>query len=305
MKIIGCFDGGGARGRFSLAVSHLLATTLLPKRKISSLFSLVIGTSVGSWVAAVIAMGMLDTTESLHQIYQDMLIQLPDTLRSQNEIGAGLIQTKYDGKGKTQLLQRVFSDKKIGDAIIPLCVTACSMGGKPRRYRSWDPDDQNTSLVEILDAASAPPVFFPPVRVDDHLTIDGGVNANSPIVSALICAIQLWDKGDRGALLKSLKLLSVGTHAICELDVPKEKLQELGLVAWINLGIFDMLTGQADDTGLILASLLLGEENVFRIHCECAGIKMDDLSSESVAKINNSVTETWKRKASSLIQFLT
>lgn len=299
-KHVLCLDGGGVRGRFSLQICYLLASNL--KKPISQLFDLIAGVSVGAWVGALIATGMLDVGQSQYTAYEFIFSQLPDTFRSKNEVGPALLEPRYNGTGKNALLHRVFKSKRLGDVITPLAVVCCTKGGSPRVFRSWDKKDAAFYLADVLDASSAAPIYFPLVKINDSYVMDGGVLSNKPLLRTyLICKKELF-RAETEA--KKVKILSIGTSATCELKIQDKDLKFMGLMAWIPMGLFDIMTGAADNTDVEMITETIGEENFMRVFCDCKLVKLDKLEESAKECLENAVSDVWHKEGTKMIQFL-
>ncbi len=302
-KKILCLDGGGVRGRYSLGICHLLSASMLPA-KISSMFDLIVSVSVGAFVGAIIALGFFDEEPLIHTKYQELLHQLPDIMRSKNKFGPAILEPRYDGTGKKNVLERIFGSKKLGDCVTNFVVVTSTIGGKVKLFKSWDVDDAKVSLVDILDATSAVPCIFPPVLIGKQYLIDGGIVNNKPVLIALCCSIDLFGPENPIETLKKLKMMSIGTHSLAELQIEADLPNQMGLVTWLGLGLFDILTGVPDDSSINLLKMLLGPNRFMRIHCECGRIKLDDLSSSAMRTLDDAIVNSWKREGTTMRRFL-
>jgi patatin-like phospholipase/acyl hydrolase len=294
-KLILCLDGGGVRGYFGIQLLTLLAQNA-PKGKLSNVFDLIVGVSVGSFILALIGLGMLDFPFKRELLFQ----QLTDMYRDRNEYGI-LIAPKYNGKGKRDLLHRVFDGKRLKDMKTKVAIVCCSIGGRIQLFQSWNKDHEDLFVADVLDASSSVPCYFPVIRLktknhDFGYFVDGGIRSNTPLNHTWLQADQLWPQAE-------YRLLSIGTQNITELDVNDEFIQHMGLFAWLGMGIFDILTGVADDSEIRMMERLLGLKNFYRIHCDCGSMRLDDISSEGQKRMERSVIDTWSKHGNSLLVF--
>lgn len=90
-------------------------------------------------------------------------------------------------------LQSIFGrDRSIEDAAIPLAIVATDLvRGQPVILRRGP-------LIPALLASTAVPGYYPPVRIDGHLLVDGGVVANA-------CLETVLEAGHRDAVLVELQ----------------------------------------------------------------------------------------------------
>lgn len=298
MKTILVLDGGGSRGVYSFGMCNLIAANI--DRPFSSVFDLIISVSVGSWIGALIAFGKLDSFEQRENMEKDLSSNLAHTFVMKNKNGPWLCP-KYNGAGKRKVIEKFFDQNvKLGDAVVPFVVLCSTLGGKDRVFKSWDEKDADIPLVDILDATSAVPSYFPPVQINNtsEILIDGGVISHRPLELAFLLARKLFGK------FTEFKMLSIGTQVICELKTDVKDVFELGLINWAKLGLFDIITGVGNTISTQLMNELLGEDGFLRIACECDSVKIDVVSELSNLTIKNSIDETWRQQKSTILQFL-
>ncbi len=298
MKHVLCLDGGGIKGKFSLGLISFIAQAH-DEKPISHLFNLIVGVSVGAWIGAMIAYGFLDDSRERSRITQSISLELGDTFRERNVLGP-LLAPKYSGQGKRDTLRRIFGDKlTLGDSKVPLVILCCSLGGAERVFCSWKKEHKHLLILDLLDASSAVPVYFPPVQFSNETLIDGGIIANKPLELAFMKGRELFGK-DKNAF----NLLSIGTQTICELKLKNDAdLQSMGLVTWMNMGLFDILNGVANNLPVELMEDLLGD-NFFRVSCNCALLTTDQLTVDADHTMVNSIQDTWTHHGNKIIQFL-
>ena len=298
MKTVLTLDGGSGRGRYSFGMCNLIADN--SDKPLSSIFDLIVSVSVGSWIGALIAFGKLNSHEQRMEIEKDLNLNSAQTFITKNKHGPWA-KPKYDGIGKRNVIKRYFDEKiKLGDAIVPFVILCSSLGGKDRVFKSWDEKDAEISLVELLDATSAIPSYFPPVKIHhlNEILMDGGVISNRPLELAFIVARRLFGR------TTEFKILSIGTQVICELQTKVEDISKLGLINWAKLGLFDIIAGVGNTISIQLMDELLGEERFLRIACECAFVKTDIMDESSNKIIQTSIDKTWKNQKTNILQFL-
>ncbi len=294
-KIVAIFDGGGVKGFFSLSLSILIAQ--VEEGPISEIFDILVGVSIGSWVSALISFRHLDNAEERSQLHSSIKLELGDTFREKNKLGP-LLAPKYSGQGKRDTLIRIFGKyTKFGDAKVPLVVLCATLGGSDRIFQSWNPKHKDLLLVDILDASSAVPVYFPPVKINNEYLIDGGVISNKPLELAYVQARILFGKGIK------FKMLSIGTQSICGLKIENEDTQSMGLVSWLAMGLFDIAIGVGNNIPIMLMEDLLGDD-FMRVACNCALLTTDELTEQANHIMVNSIQETWQNDGTKIKNFL-
>ncbi len=294
-KVVLCLDGGGVRGKFSFGICNLLSQA--SDEPLSTAFDLVCATSVGSFIGGFLTLGMLDDKNTQTAIYNQIYAEIVDIFRAKNKHLGMIMSPQYDGSGKRSTLMRIFGNKKLGDVKTPFAVVCATFGGRPHVFKSWDKSDRNLLMVDVLDASSAAPIYFPPVRIGDHYYVDGGIVSNKPIIIAYLCARELFSQNP-------FKILSIGTMAICELKIEPEEVNNTGIISWLGYGLIDILTGVADDTPILLMNELLGPYGFRRIHCDCGTISLDDMSGHADMKLQDAITHEWKNHGAQLLAFI-
>ena len=154
-------SGGGARGFSHVGVYRALTEAGVPIDAIG-------GTSMGALIAAGIAREW-DVAE-----LQD---RLKAAFVTSNPISDFTLPTVsfFGGRKVRSLLERNFGPIKIEDLALPyLCVTADLTSGSDVAHRSG-------LLSERLAASVALPGLLPPVVIDDHIHVDGGIMNNLPV----------------------------------------------------------------------------------------------------------------------------
>lgn len=238
-KKILSLDGGGVRGMITIAFLQKIEQVLRQESGKKDLvlkdyFDLVGGTSVGSLLATMIALG-LDTKE----IHAKFKAWAPEIFRGRDSV---LGIKRFDGRNLVQKIQLVAgeetlgSDKlQIGLAIVAKRVdtgSAWIMTNNPRgKFYDDKPGkdgwlgNRHYRLWSILRASTAAPFYYNPTRIpiahdaegnaDEGLFVDGGVSPhNNPALQLFLMASLpshelKWPRGP-----EQLQIISIGagTH---------------------------------------------------------------------------------------------
>jgi patatin-like phospholipase/acyl hydrolase len=296
LRVLSC-DGGGVRGMFSF---HVLAQALDVGNidQVTAKFDLCVGTSVGALVAAFISFGFMNSDKRKDAL--DLINRnLADMFRAANEDGP-LLAPMYDGVGKRAVLERIFGMRKMSESLVPLVVTTVTLQtGRPVLFRSWDPKTKNVLIVDVLDASSAAPALFPPVRILADMLIDGGVLMNNPLEVALLAALQLFG-GDMAK--KSIRILSIGTTNSKKFEFGIEKMHDLGFIALFANGFLDIMLGINNNIPILLAQTVLGEHAVLRVSSDITG-DLDDISETFRQRLQDSANRTWTTQGTQILEF--
>lgn len=160
-KVALVLGGGSARG-----IAHLGVLKVLKREKIP--VDLVVGTSVGSLMGAVFALG-LSLEPAINTAMNTSWKNLSDFVISK----MGLLE----GRDLERVIGNSIGWKNFEDLKIPLAVVATDAEkGEEVVYTSGN-------LVKIIRASCSIPGVFIPVRLDGRLLIDGGIK-NTVAVSA-------------------------------------------------------------------------------------------------------------------------
>lgn len=234
-------DGGGIRGvitaMFLSQLEKKMESTLYDK------FDLFAGTSTGALIALNIAANKATGENCVHLYNVDNAQTIMDKsfwdehLPIQN-------QPKYDGKGKRKALKKVFKDQHLMDVDKSVLITAYDIILRKIvvfKSKGGADSDYNPKLVEVADATTAAPTYFPTIKSKDEPNrwlVDGGLSANNPAMCALAESLKTHTPN-------KIKLLSIGTGIQIR---GKSKADELGKasqgwggIGWLKNGLIDHL----------------------------------------------------------------
>ena len=199
-------DGGGMRGLVTLVILQELEHRT--GKKISELFDLVVGTSTGAIVAAIVCVRGLGAVQGL-DIYKELGSRVFQQSILRGAQGLLSKQSYYDNKQLEVILLRNLGTLTMESTIavdsVPLVafvatdVTRHKLAPHlfcnytyPPGQQSLHATSTNTELVTSLLASSAAPGYFPAVQVEGRMLQDGAIVANNPASIALLEARQLW-----------------------------------------------------------------------------------------------------------------
>jgi predicted acylesterase/phospholipase RssA len=216
-------DGGGTFGLAPAMV--LIELERRTQRSVAQLFDLVAGTSVGGLLGlALLVPGAHGAPRHSAAQIASLFEQDADrvyaySLRHWLSTLGGFLGEKYEATGLQEVLNEVFGDTWLSEAIRPTLIPAYDLlQDHPYAFRSHhastDPGaDYPTSAV--VRATTAVPGYFPPVELESRaghprrLCIDGGVAAFSPALWAYAEARRLYPDADE------ILLVSLGTARRC------------------------------------------------------------------------------------------
>jgi patatin-like phospholipase/acyl hydrolase len=297
-------DGGGTKGYFSLFIL-LKYYKFLAQQKIhfKDVFNLVVGSSVGSFIGALFVYGLVNID---HDWITAVGTILKDIFTVKNRDGP-LFDTIYDGTGKRKVLSNIFKDIKFGDALVPFVVSTVSLDDGEMIFKSWDKDHSCLNLVDILDASSAAPVYFPPVEIGKQLLFDGGIIFNNPLDLATLITLELF--GGYKAR-KSCKILSIGANYKDdknELGGRKKELgtrkENYGLLSLMRQNFLNVLLRTNIRFPLSISKVVFGPESVIRLSID-VNVKLDSIDEDDISLIIKLADSVWQEHHDKVCTFL-
>lgn len=222
-------DGGGIRGVIAARILIEIEKQIKEQKgqSLHEYFDLVAGTSTGSIIAALVAIGK--ESANILKLYQKEGINIfPYQSRLSPQrlpliLKYGISAPKFSNEGLIKVLKKYFL-RQDGTAIrleeiseINLLIVAYNMFlESPTIFVNYHPEIpkqtiwyDNLPLWEICASSSSAPTYFPAYELKNgdlslpH--IDGGIAANNPILVAITHAIKLGHK------LEDISIISIGT----------------------------------------------------------------------------------------------
>jgi predicted acylesterase/phospholipase RssA len=288
-------DGGGVRGLVpAIVLAEIEART---GRGVADLFDVVAGTSTG----AVLALGMnvpgerpnvprwqaLDCVE----FYKVHLAEIFGQGGWQALAGvAGLIREKYDEGPLERVMGSYFADHRLSEALTNVVVPAYDLANSDvmlfdSRAAAAD-GAMDLPMRLVVRGATAAPTYFepqlvsPPVAVQQHLLVDGGLFANNPGICAFIQAQRLKLGAD-------VVMVSLGTGAALR-KLRLGEVKSWGLAHWAR-PLLDIVLGSGSQATDHYLRSLLGGQRYFRFEPDLVGHgcshRLDDASAENLVAL--------------------
>lgn len=255
-------DGGGVRGVMTIA--YLAALEEKMGAPLGKHFDAIAGTSVGAIVAAYLANGG-SAADAIKLFSQDRV----DKIFARNLVNdivplEAEWRPKYSGVGKTTVLQEVFGDAHLHDVKTKLLIPAYDYVNQTLAvWKSWtgSDGDDNPLLSEVVDASSAAPLYFPPIKMGNpsRYFMDGGIAANNP--SACVLAEYMRDGGS----LNDIAVLSVGSGIDVNSAAKKgaaDKSLNWGILGWLTHGLVDDILASNIGVASYLSEQMLGQRYI-------------------------------------------
>lgn len=290
-------DGGGIRGAATAQFLKALEAAL--PRSIYQSFDYFAGTSTGGLIA-LLAVNQASTDDCVTLYNADNGGQIMDKSVWDRMVPIYL-QTapKYDGKGKTKVLKRVFKQQRLRSASKPVLITAYDINQRQIVVFKSDggsESEYNPPVWEVADATSAAPTYFPTVKSSAEPSkwlVDGGVAANNPSMCALAEAIK------KGVPLADIRMVAVGTGIPCrgsdDANQTGEASRNWGGVEWLKHGLIDHLFAGSMGAVDYWCKQILGE-NFIRVNgpLTYARDDIDDVSEGNIFNLRRMGDEWFK-----------
>lgn len=142
----------------------------------------IVGCSIGSLIATAIAggMGWRELAEVARGLRKDHIVQIN---RRAVWMGGVREESVFDGATYRSWIARTLPLKHFGDAEIPVRLNAVSL---VRCDEVWFGSglDEAVDPVDAVYASCAIPIYYPPLRLDGDVLVDGGVLDTLPVEQA-------------------------------------------------------------------------------------------------------------------------
>ncbi len=231
-------DGGGVRG--IIPARLLQALEEKTQKPISELFDLIVGTSTGGLIALGLTCPGKQKPQYTAKAIVDVYLNQSKNIFKHSWLhklrcGGGLWGAKYARSSYDAVLQQLFEDRALSEALCPVGLPAYSLlEGAPSLFCSRLAKQKVDFLMrDIAGATSAAPTYFPPKQFTDslgkkYMEADGGLFANNPESIGITESYSLVP----GLRRENIRLLSIGTGRP-KLAQPASKLTDAGVIGWI------------------------------------------------------------------------
>lgn len=297
-------DGGGIRG--IIPATFLIEFEKRTGKPICELFDLIAGTSTGGILAATLTLpdSSGKPKYSAEQVLSAYFEHGGDVfhkslVRSVTTLG-GLVRPIYSPRKLEQMLEQYLGNERLHTTLTEILVTAYDMTSSTpwffktsfaKHHRS--PAD-DPLLTQIVRATTAVPAYFPPLMMEGHCMVDGGVFASNPALCAYAQARNMYPEEEE------FLVVSLGTG----LQVHKRLCPEIenwGIADWA-IPIIDVMLNSSSETVNYQMRALNGIKNYIRFQVqldEDAG-GMDDTSEENIRKLDTLAKKAVQLKSATI-----
>jgi len=281
-KYILSLDGGGVRTIATITFLQKLEDHLgVP---LAEKFDFFIGTSAGAISCLGLAVSKMSAVDLMKIWSKENLNKFMTNSSWETNLGIMQINPKYTNEGKRKVLAEFFNEKKIGDASKPVAATSYDIEKRtPVLLTSYG--DPEISVVDVGDATSAAPVYYPTAEVGDRYLIDGGIVANHPVLHGYVEAKNIYPNSE-------LVVLSVGT-GLNKRPLKGKDSKKWGLIGWMMHDLFGLMVESSMDHEL--AEDLIGK-NYLRVNSALGRVnrRLDDSSDSNIERVIAMGESWWK-----------
>ena len=281
-KYVLSIDGGGVRTLASITFLKLLEKET--NIKVHEKFDFFVGTSAGAISCLALAVKRFSARELEGMWGTPNLRRIMPTSSWDRRLGLLQSKPKYTSAGKRTVLKNYFGSSTLGEALKPVAVLSYDIQTRsPVLFKSYVEADKHVSLIDVGDATSAAPIYYPTAKVGDRYLIDGAIVANHPVLHGYAEAKKLFPRSE-------IIVLSIGT-GLSKRPLKGEASKNWGLIGWMMHDLFGLMVESSLDHEL--AEELIGK-NYLRINSSLGKVnrRLDDNSTSNVKRIV-SMGENW------------
>lgn len=297
-------DGGGIRGIIpAIFLAEIEKKTGQPA---CELFDLIAGTSTGGLLAATLTLPDHSgkskySAKQICDLYSKhgSSIFSRTLFRSVTSLG-GLIRPAYSSRPLELILKQYLGDARLDETLTEVLITAYDMGSSTPWFfktsfakNNYKTPVDNPLLTQVVRATTAAPTYFPPLIMEDHCLIDGGVFASNPALCAYAQARTMFPEEH------DFLLLSLGTG----LQVNKwscANVNNWGIVGWA-VPISDVVLNSSSASVNYQMMALISESNYIRFQVKIDDdAKIDDASKENIKSLESTAHRAVREQSTAI-----
>lgn len=220
-------DGGGIKGLIPAQILYRIEKEL--GIVIHDYFDVFSGTSAGSMIIGAIVYNKATGEDIVNKLLPDSRAKKMMKQSIKDKIlNVVQVNPKYNGIEKRKIIFENVGVKSLNDTTKYVLIPCFNINhNKTTFFKSWDPIYGNYKVVDIIDASSAAPSYFPGVKINGDYYVDGGISVNNPVDSVYSDILELFPDCD-------IKILSLGTGK-CEIN-KKHNITYWGGIQWMLIG---------------------------------------------------------------------
>lgn len=294
-------DGGGIRG--IIPATFLIEFEKRTGKPVCKLFDIIAGTSTGGILAAALTVPDKHgrpkyTAEQMLAAYFEHGGDIfnRSLMRSVTTLG-GLTRPKYSPRVLDDLLEQYLGDARLHSTLTEILVTAYDMASSTPWFfktsfamNNRAPED-DPLLTQVVRATTAAPTYFPPLSMEGHCLVDGGVFASNPALCAYAQARNMFPDE------KEILVVSLGTGLQIH-NRPCSKIINWGIKDWA-VPITTVMLNSSSATVNYQMNALIGRENYsrFQVYLGEDASGMDDASEKNMRRLEALARQEVKRES--------
>lgn len=294
-------DGGGIRG--IVPATFLIEFEKRTGKPICELFDLIAGTSTGGVLAATLTLSNSHgkpkySAEQVRSAYFEHVGDIfhRSILRSVTTLG-GLARPIYSPRTLELMFKQYLGNERLHTTLTEILVTAYDMASStPWFFKTSFAKHHRTSaddplLTQVARAATAAPTYFPPLMMEGHCLVDGGVFACNPALCAYAQARNMYPEE------KEFLVVSLGTGLHVH-NRPCSKVNNWGIVDWA-VPISAVMMNSSSAAVNYQMRALVGNENYvrFQVQLDQDATGMDDASDKNIRKLGALAQQAIKQQS--------
>ncbi|PYD28863.1 CBASS cGAMP-activated phospholipase [Pseudomonas syringae] len=247
-------SGGGYRALYTATILKELEQVL--GRPIASHFDLICGTSAGGLLALGLASEI--PASELKSLFEDQGQQIFGSRDFMRKRFGFLTRAKHSNTGLRSVLEQRFGDTTMGQlkhrVLVPAVNYTTGRGQffKTPHHPSFELDHR-MSVVDVALATSAAPVYFPSVRNERGVFVDGGLVGNAPGLFGLH-EVRTFLAPNQNA---RVRVLAIGTMTVGA-TVSGGKDLDQGIIGW-GSNLFDLVISAQESSVDYMLTQSLGD----------------------------------------------
>ncbi len=275
-------------------------------RPVSELFDLIAGTSTGGILAAALTV----PDKRGRPKYPAKFVRAAyfehggaifhrGFARSVKTLG-GLVGPAYSPRTLERLLDEYLGGARLHETLTEILVTAYDMTSstpwffKTSFAKGHPAPADDPLLTQVVRATTAAPTFFPPLTMEGHCLIDGGVFAGNPSLSAYAEARRMYPNE------KEFLVVSLGTGVHVHNRSCRE-VEKWGIAGWA-VPIIDVMLNSSSASVDYEMRALIGREHYrrFQVQLDKDAAEMDDASPENLRRLDKAAQEAVLKQSAEL-----
>ena len=295
-KFVLSLSGGGIRGAFTLGILENIELFLQREfnESIYSKFDYFAGSSTGALIACSFSHEQLYCNDIFDRFYNEKTAYITMNQSIADKI-FGLVQCrpKYDGIGKRDVIKSITKNRHFNETNKCVLVPIYDVKNNSPIFAKSYSDEKDLSLLDVLDATTAAPGYFPSVCYDpentDNIGVDGCLVTLNP-------ALDIYLDAKKHNPDTKIVVLSIGTGK----RNPCNTSSTWGGIEWATKGdLIDLiLDGPAENSVLLTKNVIEANGDTF-LHIDTIlpeiNKMMDNVSQDNIDTLRQHGRSVWEK----------